>query len=93
MGTGLLLKVKKEETDSFIHTEMAHQVFPYKLPELNICYIEGWTESPNWLALAHRKISGFSFITICFIFISHYQLKEQKISFFNLSKKTPLIPA
>lgn len=47
MGMGLLLKVKKEETDSFIHTEMAHQVFPYKLPELNICYIEGWTESPN----------------------------------------------
>lgn len=35
MEMGLLVKVKKR--DSFAHTEMAHQVFPSKLPELNIC--------------------------------------------------------
>lgn len=46
-GNGVISQGEKEETDSFIHTEIAHQVFPYKLPELNICYIEGWTESPN----------------------------------------------
>lgn len=36
---GLLVKVKKKERerDSFIHTEMAHQVFPHERPELTIC--------------------------------------------------------
>lgn len=36
MEMGLLVKVQKKG-DSFTHTEMAHQVFPYKLPQLNIC--------------------------------------------------------
>lgn len=38
-GDGIISQGKKKERerDSFIHTEMAHQVFPHERPELTIC--------------------------------------------------------